>query len=191
MPSSYAPRYRYRAPRRYRGLGRISSGRMSGKELAVVVAIGASLALASGRAATAHHGTPPAAVADAAVAPAAARAIAYARAQLGKPYVWAGTGPYGYDCSGLVMMAWRAAGVDIARTSQAQWATLRHIPASQVRPGDLVFFPGSDGTWKAPGHVALVLSKTRMEQAYATGVPLEISPLNGDDAGGIVGFARP
>lgn len=176
---AYYARYRYR-----------SSGRMSGRELAMAALIAAGLAVASGRAATAH-GSPPAAVADAAVAPAAARAISYARAQLGRPYVWGGVGPYGFDCSGLVMMAWRAAGVDIARTSEEQWATLQHISASQARPGDLVFFPGGDGTWAAPGHVAMVISSTQMIQAYAPGVPLEISPLSGAGAGGIVGFARP
>jgi cell wall-associated NlpC family hydrolase len=178
---AYYARYRYRP-----------SGRMSGRELAMAALLAAGLAVASGRAAT-HAGHP--VVADAAAAPSAAatEAIAYARAQLGCPYVWAGVGPCssGYDCSGLVMMAWRSAGVDIARTSQEQWATLPHIPAGQVRPGDLVFFPGGDGTWTAPGHVALVLSSTQMEQAYAPGTPLEISPLNGDGAGGIVGFARP
>jgi cell wall-associated NlpC family hydrolase len=125
------------------------------------------------------------------VTAAAAAAIAYARAQIGKPYLWGGTGPGAFDCSGLVMQAWAAAGVHIPRTSQEQWAALPHIAASQVRPGDLVFFPGGDGTWAAPGHVALVLSDTTMLQAYATGTPVEISPLNGNGAGGIVGYARP
>lgn len=175
----YYPRYR-------------RSGRVSGAELAAGAAV-LALLLGGGHAITTTHGHHHPSVADAMPGPsrAAAEAIAYARRQIGKPYAWGGTGPYSYDCSGLVMMAWRAAGVDIARTSQEQWATLRHIPASQVRPGDLVFFPGSDGTWAAPGHVALVISKTRMIQAYATGTPIEISPLNGDGAGGIVGFARP
>jgi peptidoglycan DL-endopeptidase CwlO len=176
---AYYARYRYR-----------SSGRMSGRELAMAAFLAAGLAVASGRAAT-HGGHPVVADAVTAPSPAAAQAISYARAQLGKAYQWGGTGPYGYDCSGLVMMAWRSAGVDIARTSQEQWATLHHIPASQARPGDLVFFPGGDGTWSAPGHVAMVISATQMIQAYAPGVPLEVSPLNGDGAGGIVGFARP
>ena len=55
------------------------------------------------------------------------------------------------------MMAYRAAGITIPRTSQAQWAYGRQIPASQAQPGNLVFFAGSDGTPAAPGHVGIVL----------------------------------
>jgi cell wall-associated NlpC family hydrolase len=87
------------------------------------------------------------------------------------------------------MMAYQAAGISIPRTSEDQWADLPHVSSPQ--PGDLVFFPGSDGTWSAPGHVALVIGGGQMIQAYAVGVPIEVSPLNGDGAGGIVGYARP
>ena len=77
---------------------------------------------------------------------AAAKAILYAVAQLGKAYQWGTTGSDAFDCSGLVMMAYRAAGINIARTSQQQWATEPQVPPSQVQPGDLVFFAGADGT---------------------------------------------
>ena len=76
----------------------------------------------------------------------AGKVIAYAEAQLGKPYLWGATGPDAFDCSGLTMMAYRAAGITIPRTSQQQWTYGTRIPASQPRPGDLVFFAGSDGT---------------------------------------------
>ena len=102
-------------------------------------------------------------------------AIGYAREQLGKPYLFGGTGPDAFDCSGLMMMAYRAAGISIPRTSQQQWAWGPKIPASQVRPGDLVFFAGSDGTPTAPGHVGLVIGKGMMLEAYATGFPIRIS----------------
>ncbi len=126
---------------------------------------------------------------------AVATAIAYAEQQLGKPYLWGGTGPDAFDCSGLVMMAYRAAGIDIARTSEAQWTTEPHVPASQVRPGDLVFFAGSDGTVTSPGHVALVIGNGKMIEAYATGFPIRVSTYGapssaaGDQA--VVGFTSP
>jgi cell wall-associated NlpC family hydrolase len=122
-------------------------------------------------------------------------AVNYAEAQIGKPYLWGGTGPDAFDCSGLVMMAYRAAGVDIVRTSEKQWQTLPHVPANKVVPGDLVFFAGADGTPKAPGHVGLVVSKNTMIEAYATGTPVRISTFGektsppGD--GAVVGYAQP
>jgi len=76
----------------------------------------------------------------------AGKVIAYAQAQLGKPYLWGATGPDAFDCSGLAMMAYRAAGITIPRTSQQQWATEPHIPPGHEKPGDLVFFADSDGT---------------------------------------------
>jgi cell wall-associated NlpC family hydrolase len=90
---------------------------------------------------------------------AVATAIAYAEEQIGKPYLFGGTGPDAFDCSGLVMMAYRAAGIDIAADlAGQQWADGGAGPGvSQVEPGDLVFFAGSDGTTTAPGHVGLVI----------------------------------
>ena len=103
---------------------------------------------------------------------AGAAAIAYAQAELGKPYEWGGTGPYAFDCSGLTYMAYRSAGIHIARTSQDQWATEPHVSSPQ--PGDLVFFAGADGTASAPGHVGLVVDPSRdlMIDASAPGVPI-------------------
>jgi peptidoglycan DL-endopeptidase CwlO len=124
-----------------------------------------------------------------------ATAISFAEAQLGKPYQYGGTGPDAYDCSGLVMMAYRAAGVYIPRTSQEQWAWGPQVPASQVEPGDLVFFAGADGTPTAPGHVGLVMGKGTMIEAYATGYPIRVSTYGqpssapGDQV--VVGFTRP
>jgi peptidoglycan DL-endopeptidase CwlO len=134
---------------------------------------------------------------DSFVAPNAlvSEAVSYAEEQLGKPYVWGATGPDAFDCSGLVMMAYEAAGVNIARTSQEQWKTLPHVPKSKVEPGDLVFFAGSDGTPAAPGHVGLVIGKNLMIEAYATGTPIRISAFGtaqaapGDTV--VVGYAQP
>ena len=122
-------------------------------------------------------------------------AVNYAQAQLGKPYLFGGTGPDAFDCSGLVMMAYRAAGVDIARTSEQQYATLPHVPANKVVPGDLVFFAGSDGTPKSPGHVGLVISKNTMIEAYAVGTPVRVSTFGTPQSplgdGTVVGYAQP
>jgi peptidoglycan DL-endopeptidase CwlO len=117
-----------------------------------------------------------------------AAAIGYAEQQLGKPYLWGGTGPDAFDCSGLVMMAYRSAGVSLARTSQQQWLTETRIPASQVQPGDLVFFAGADGTRAAPGHVGMVIAQGKMIEAYATGVPIRVASYTDRDP---VGFTRP
>jgi cell wall-associated NlpC family hydrolase len=114
--------------------------------------------------------------------------IAFAEQQLGKPYLWGGTGPDAFDCSGLVMEAYRAAGIDIPRTSQQQWIWGPRVSQSQVEPGDLAFFAGSDGTQTAPGHVGLVIGGGKMIEAYATGFPIRVAPWTGRD---VIGFIRP
>jgi len=107
-------------------------------------------------------------------------AISYAVAQLGKPYIWGGTGPVGYDCSGLVMMAYRAAGIDLPRTTFQQ--VLAGTPVysfSQLEPGDLLFTAGSDGTPSDPGHVGMYIGSGLVIQAPETGEPIMITPLAG------------
>jgi len=127
----------------------------------------------------------------------AGKVIAYAEAQLGKAYQWGATGPDAYDCSGLTMMAYRAAGIDLPRTSQQQWAFGQQIPASQVQPGNLVFFAGSDGTAAAPGHVGIVVNPAThtMIDAYATGYGVEYDsyglPASKGGLSPVVGFTRP
>jgi cell wall-associated NlpC family hydrolase len=85
-------------------------------------------------------------------------------------------------------MAYRAAGISIARTTFQQWATETRVPASQVQPGDLVFFAGADGTPTNPGHVGLVIGNGKMIEAYATGYPIRISSYANQ---GAIGFTRP
>ena len=77
-------------------------------------------------------------------------ALAFAERQIGKPYRFGATGPGAYDCSGLTWAAWRAAGVSLSRTSQSQFQDGVPVSRSDLRPGDLVFFYGSN-----PGHVAI------------------------------------
>ncbi|MFC8504772.1 NlpC/P60 family protein [Streptomyces sp. NPDC057411] len=67
-------------------------------------------------------------------------ALSFARAQIGKPYVWGATGPSSYDCSGLTQAAWRAAGVDLPRTTWDQVKVGTRVATADLLPGDLVFF---------------------------------------------------
>ena len=107
-------------------------------------------------------------------------AIAYALAQLGKPYIWGGTGPAGYDCSGLVMMAYQSAGIDLPRTTFQQVdAGTPVYSLTQIQPGDLLFSAGSDGTPSDPGHVGMFIGDGLVIQAPQTGQDIMISPLAG------------
>src|SRR5262249_15897099 len=124
-----------------------------------------------------------------------AKVIAYARAQLGKPYVWGGTGPDAFDCSGLVMMAYRSAGIDIPRTAALQWAWGPAVHPGHEQPAHLVFFAGSDGTATSPGHVGLVIGPGEMIEAYADSFPIRVAPFGSNAAAAgdqvPVGFTRP
>ncbi|MFE9820641.1 NlpC/P60 family protein [Streptomyces sp. NPDC005791] len=68
------------------------------------------------------------------------QAVAFATAQIGKPYVWGAEGPGSYDCSGLTSQAWAAAKRPIPRTSQEQWRQLPRIAVQDMRPGDLIIY---------------------------------------------------
>jgi cell wall-associated NlpC family hydrolase len=70
----------------------------------------------------------------------AAKALDFARAQIGKPYVWGATGPGSYDCSGLTQAAWKAAGVTLPRTTYDQVNAGTTVSLANARPGDLIFF---------------------------------------------------
>ena len=166
-------------PYRYRRRQGVSREQAIGLALVLIAAAAGANARVH-----AHHAVP--AFVTAARDTAAAAAIGYARRQLGKPYLWGGTGPDAYDCSGLAQMAWRSAGVSIARTTFDQWKTEAHV--SDPQPGDLVFFAGSDGTMTDPGHVGIVTGPGRMIEAYATGYPIRVSSYDRPD---LVGFTDP
>lgn len=99
----------------------------------------------------------------------AARAVAYAYAQLGKPYVYGGTGPFGYDCSGLVQRAWRAAGIPLPRTSQEQARFGYAVDLRQLLPGDLiVYYPGMS-------HVAIYVGSAMIIDASHPGSSVRLT----------------
>ncbi len=89
----------------------------------------------------------------------AARAVAFAKAQLGKPYVFATAGPNSYDCSGLTSAAWAAAGVHIDRTSEAQFHDGTSVAKSDLKPGDLVFY------YSGISHVAIYVGNGQIIHA--------------------------
>ncbi|MGW3800598.1 NlpC/P60 family protein [Streptomyces clavifer] len=77
---------------------------------------------------------------DSGYASKADKVLSFARAQIGKPYVWGATGPSSYDCSGLTQAAWKAAGVDLPRTTWDQVKVGTRVATADLQPGDLVFF---------------------------------------------------
>ncbi|MFE3943649.1 NlpC/P60 family protein [Streptomyces sp. NPDC059118] len=110
------------------------------------------------------------------------RAVRYAIAQVGKPYVWGAQGPDSFDCSGLTSQAWARAGRVIPRTSQEQWRRLRKVPVSALRPGDLViYFPKAT-------HVALYIGNGLVVQAPRPGAWVKVSPLASNP---LLGAVRP
>ncbi|NLU76768.1 glycoside hydrolase [Streptomyces sp. HNM0575] len=97
------------------------------------------------------------------------KAIAFATNQIGKDYEWGAEGPRTFDCSGLTLRAWQAAGKEIPRTSQEQWKHLKHVPIRKMRPGDLIIYK-SDAS-----HVAMYVGDGEMVHAPRTGRQITIA----------------
>jgi len=110
----------------------------------------------------------------------AEKAVAFAYAKIGCPYVWGGTGPcsLGYDCSGLTMSAWAYAGVSIPRTSYAQEGSLQQVnlapgdPTKYLEPGDILGFIGN-------AHVGIYVGKGELIDAPVPGASVELVALSG------------
>lgn len=124
---------------------------------------------------------PPTAIPDfPAPSPGAARAVATAKAQLGKPYVFATAGPDTFDCSGLTSYAWAAAGVSMEHWTVAQYHAFPHVPLDALAPGDLVFF-GSD-----LHHEGIYIGGGLMIHAPYTGTVVQISSVYMSNIAGAV-----
>jgi cell wall-associated NlpC family hydrolase len=102
----------------------------------------------------------------------AGAAIGYAMGQLGDAYVWGAAGPDAFDCSGLTMSAWAAAGVSLPHSSQAQFNSGPHIAESDLQPGDLVFF------YSPISHVGLYIGNGNVLHAANPSEGVRISPLH-------------
>jgi cell wall-associated NlpC family hydrolase len=109
-------------------------------------------------------------------------ALGWAFAELGKPYLWGGTGPNSFDCSGLTQFVWRQAGVPIPRVAADQYAWTIPVPLSQLLPGDLVFFGKTD-----IHHVGIYIGDGLMINAPHTGDVVRVSSIWWSD---LAGFGR-
>ncbi|MGW0043068.1 C40 family peptidase [Rhodococcus sp. NPDC003348] len=104
--------------------------------------------------------------------PAGLTALAAATTQTGKPYLWGGTGPNSWDCSGLTQWAFRQAGVQLPRVSQQQAWVGTPIPFAAMAPGDIITFrPEND-------HVGIYAGFGQVFNAYGAGVPIGLTPLS-------------
>jgi peptidoglycan DL-endopeptidase CwlO len=122
---------------------------------------------------------------DSSYATKAEKALAFARAQIGKPYVWGATGPDSYDCSGLTQAAWKAAGVDIPRVTYDQVNIGTTVPLSQAQPGDLVFF------YDDISHVGLYIGNGMMIHAPKPGAYVREESIYYDGESSIYSVVRP
>ena len=113
----------------------------------------------------------------------AQRAVNEAHTYVGTPYQSGGASHSGIDCSGLTMMAWRAGGVVLPHSSSGQYEDVRHVPLSQLQPGDLVFY------YRGPGHVAIYIGNGEVIEALTYGTRAGVYSI--DYAGDPTGAGRP
>jgi cell wall-associated NlpC family hydrolase len=102
----------------------------------------------------------------------AGAAVGYAMAQVGDAYVYGASGPSAFDCSGLTSMAWAAAGVSLPHSSSAQYSSGPHVSASDLQPGDLVFY------YSPISHVGMYIGNGMIVHAANPGSGVTTAPLN-------------
>lgn len=127
----------------------------------------------------------PASPADPSYDAKAEKALAFARAQIGKPYVWGAVGPGSYDCSGLTLAAWKAAGVTLPRTTYDQANAGATVSLAAARPGDLVFF------YDDVSHVGVYVGNGMMIHAPKPGAYVREESIYYDGESGIHSVVRP
>jgi cell wall-associated NlpC family hydrolase len=109
-------------------------------------------------------------------------AVQTALDQVGDPYVWAAAGPDSFDCSGLTMYAWAAAGVSLPHSSAMQYSSTTRVSTSALQPGDLLFY------YSPVHHVAMYIGGGRMVEAPYSGLSVRVVPMRTSD---LVGAGRP
>jgi len=120
---------------------------------------------AANQAGSSYTGTVPS------ISGAAGTAVSFAYGAIGSPYVWGSSGPNGYDCSGLTLAAWRAAGKSLPHNAAMQWDRVVKINRSALAPGDLVFYNGL-------AHVALYVGNGQVIHAPTFGRPVELASVD-------------
>ena len=113
----------------------------------------------------------------------------WALTQLGKPYQWGAAGPATYDCSGLTMVAWAHAGVQLLHYTGYQWQEGPHVPLNQLRRGDLLFFATNTADPSTIHHVGIYIGNGMMVDAPFTGAFVRIDSMY--QPGGLIGAVRP
>ncbi len=104
-------------------------------------------------------------------------AIQFALGELGKPYVWGATGPHTYDCSGLILRAFQAAGIDLPRVSRDQFRSGGHVPVKQAQAGDLLFYATDPSDPATIHHVMLYMGDGQMVEAPYSGESVRVRPV--------------
>ncbi|MFF3498719.1 NlpC/P60 family protein [Streptomyces sp. NPDC003247] len=122
---------------------------------------------------------------DASYTTKAEKALAFARAQIGKPYVWGATGPESYDCSGLTQAAWKAAGVTLPRTTYDQVDAGTTVSLADALPGDLIFF------YDDVSHVGIYIGNGMMIHAPKPGAYVREESVYYDGESSIHSVVRP
>lgn len=112
----------------------------------------------------------------------AGRAVAFAYAQMGKPYAWGADGPGSYDCSGLTSAAWQAAGITLPHNAARQYSAVTHISRDSLRPGDLVFY------YRDIHHVAMYVGNGNVIHAPNAGDHVRVQRI---DNAPVQGYGRP
>src|SRR5205823_8662681 len=112
---------------------------------------------------------------------AAAAAISFALSQIGKPYVWGATGPGSYDCSGLMLRAFQAGGINLPRVAADQYHAGALLPVHNAQPGDLMFLAYDPANPSTIHHVFMYLGNNQMVEAPFQGHPVHQGPMNWND----------